>query len=635
MASQGEQEPVPLVETRLEDHPPRGTLQLLDPHAGVPDSVLEELELFAYTFPLAGRQRKDVTLEGVVQQDDVPVVGHTIDCAKPNGIMEEMQSALPWWQEAVIYQVYPRSFADSGGDGLGDLPGLISRLDYLAYLGVDAVWLSPIYPSPDADFGYDVADHCAVDPRFGTLSDFDVLVREAHARGIRLVMDLVLNHTSDRHPWFLDARSSRQSARRDWYIWRDPAPGGKPPNNWTASFGGGAWTFDPPTGQFYYHMFLPQQPDVNWRNPEVRTAQLDVVRFWRERGADGFRLDVFNVYFKDAAFRSNPPRPGLRAFDRQRHLHDANQPEMVPLLEELRSIVDARPGGYSVGETFTDTPMRGGCYVGDGLLHAVFSFDFTGSPVAFPWRAGWLRSRIARREREFVGSRWPTTVFSNHDLPRAATRYSRGGGDQQAKLEIALLLTLRGTPFLYYGEEIGMRDVRLRRSQIMDPPGRLYWPLYKGRDGCRGPMQWDDSAYAGFSRSVPWLPVNPDYRFRNVAEQEKDPDSVFCHTRALIALRKGHPALRHGELVLLSSPRGVLSYLRTTPGETVLVILNFHGKARVLPLDPTVTGRSWQRIFPPDDHRRTDSLRGITLRPHEVCLFEEIDQNVVTALSPG
>jgi alpha-glucosidase len=548
-----------------------------------------------------------------------------------------MQSAFPWWKEEVIYQIYPRSFADTNGDGLGDLPGIISRLDYLAHLGVGAIWLSPIYPSPDADFGYDVADHCAVDPRFGTLTDFDRLVREAHRRGIRIIMDLVLNHTSDRHPWFLDSQSSRQSPRRDWYIWRDPGQRGKPPNNWAASFGGSAWTFDSRTGQYYYHMFLPRQPDVNWRNTDVRRAQLDVVRFWQDREVDGFRLDVFNVYFKDAAFRANPRAPGLRAFDRQRHFHDANQPEMTPLLRELRGVLDRRES-YSVGETFTTTPMRGGCYVGDDLLHAAFSFDFTGGPFRFPWRAGWLFSRIARREREFVGSRWPTTVFSNHDLPRAATRYSRGGTDEQAKLEMTLLLTLRGTPFLYYGEEIGMRDIRLRRAQIMDPPGRLYWPLYKGRDGCRGPMQWDDTASSGFSTSLPWLPVNRDYRSRNVARQAEDPDSIYTHTRVLIQLRKRHPALRSGALVLLSSSRGVLSFLRKTPEETLLVLLNFSGKKRVTALNPAQgaasgdpedrgegsAGRAWRRIFPAGDRLSPESTSRITLGAYETAVFREV-----------
>jgi alpha-glucosidase len=536
--------------------------------------------------------------------------------------MGEMQSTYSWWQEGVVYQIYPRSFADAGGDGLGDLPGILSRLDYLAHLGVDAIWLSPIYPSPDADFGYDVTDHCAVDPRFGTMTDFDLLVREAHRRGIRLIMDLVLNHTSDRHPWFLDSRSSRQSPRRNWYIWRDPRPGGRPPNNWAASFGGGAWSFDPHTGQSYYHMFLPQQPDVNWRNPDVRRAQLDVVRFWQEREVDGFRLDVFNVYFKDAAFRSNPWKPGFRAFDRQRHLHDSNQPEMLPILEELRKVLDSRPDGYSVGETFTTTPMRGARYVGDGLLHAVFSFDFTESQIFFPWSARWLHSRVARREREFTGPKWPTTVFSNHDLPRAAFRYSRGDGDEQAKLEITLLLTLRGTPFLYYGEEIGMRDIRLGRSQILDPPGRLYWPLYKGRDGCRGPMQWDDSPNAGFSRGLPWLPVGQDYRSRNVARQARDPDSILCHAQALISLRKRHPALRHGAFVLLPSKRGVLSYLRKTDEETILVLLNFSGKTRNLPDSRVVNGDRWRRIFPKSDG--SDHGGPFTLGGFQTRLFEEV-----------
>ena len=549
--------------------------------------------------------------------------------------MEEMQSTLPWWKEAVIYQVYPRSFVDSDGDGLGDLPGLASRMDYLADLGVDAVWLSPIYPSPDADFGYDVADHRAVDPRFGTLSDFDALVREAHRRGIRVIMDLVLNHTSNGHPWFLDSKSSRGSARRDWYIWRDPGHGGRPPNNWTASFGGSAWTLDSVTGQYYYHMFLPEQPDVNWRNPDVRQAQLDVVRFWQDRGADGFRLDVFNVYFKDASFQSNPRKPGLRAFDRQRHIHDSNQPEMLPLLEELRRILDGRPGGYSVGETFTETTMRGAGYTGDGLLHGVFSFDFTDGQVRFPWSAAWLCSRIARREALFGDPRWPTTVFSNHDLPRAASRYSRGRGDEEAKLELALLLTLRGTPFLYYGEEIGMRDIRLRRSQILDPPGRLYWPVYKGRDGCRGPMQWDDSLNAGFSRGIPWLPVSPDYVRRNVAGQAKDPDSVLSHARALMALRKRHPALRSGQLVLRPRAGKVLSYLRRTQEETLLVLFNFGGRARALSVRPTMKGHAWRAVFPPARCGGPDSQDRITVAGHEACIMEDVDPaNVATELPP-
>jgi len=301
-----------------------------------------------------------------------------------------------WWRDGIIYQIYPRSFADSNSDGLGDLPGITARLDYLADLGIDAIWISPFYPTPDADFGYDVSDHTAVDPRFGTLEDFDRLVAESHRRGIRLVLDLVLNHTSDRHPWFHESRASRDNPKRDWYIWQPPSCshpifGEKRgrwrgvPNNWQSVFGGPAWEYDETTGQYYLHMFLAEQPDVNWRNPEVRNAQLDVVRFWLERGADGFRLDVFNAYFKDAQFRNNPTKFGLRGFDRQRHLYDCDQPEMIPLLNELRTILDAYPDRYAVGETFFATPEKVLHYSGPDRLHAAFSFDFTPTNLFYPW----------------------------------------------------------------------------------------------------------------------------------------------------------------------------------------------------------------------------------------------------------
>ena len=450
-------------------------------------------------------------------------------------------------------------------------------------------------------------------------------------------MDLVLNHTSDRHAWFRDARSSRQSPRRDWYIWRDPAPGGKPPNNWTASFGGSAWTLDPDTGQYYYHMFLPRQPDVNWRNPDVRQAQLDVVRFWRERGVDGFRLDVFNVYFKDAAFRSNPPKTGS-ARVRPAAPSPRCQPAgdgAAPSRSSGRLSTRDRDG-YAVGETFTDTPMRGGCYVGDGLLHAVFSFDFTGSAVSFPGaRIGCVpASRAGKGSSSGRGGRQRFSAITIFPAPPPATHGAAATSRRSSSLRSSSRCAARHFFTTARRSECG--DVRLRRSQILDPPGRLYWPLYKGRDGCRAPMQWDDSANAGFSRGTPWLPVSPDYRFRNVARQEKDPDSVFNHTRDLLSLRKKHPALRQGDLVHLSSSRGVLSYLRMIPGETILVVLNFSGKSRVLPPDPTLTGRTWRQIFPPGGHAQPDSLRGITLRAHEACLFEAVDPaNVVTAHSPG
>lgn len=499
---------------------------------------------------------------------------------------ENIMDNSTWWREGIIYQIYPRSFADGNADGLGDLPGLLSRLDYLTSLGVDAIWLSPFYPTPDKDFGYDISDYCDVDPRFGTLADFDRLVEAAHQRGIRIVVDMVMNHTSDQHPWFLESRSSRDNPKRDWYIWRDE------PNNWAACFGGSAWEYDRLTDQYYLHLFTRQQPDVNWRNPEVRKAQLEAFRFWLERGVDGFRLDVFNAYFKHADFPDNPAQFGLRAFNRQRHVYDIDQPEMTPLLAELRALLDSYPGSYAVGETYFGTAEKAASYCGPDKLHAAFSFDFTShtSEIAealriFPWNPRWIMNQILEREAVFdAAGVWPTTVMSNHDLSRAVSRYSRGEDDRMAKIIMTLLLTLRGTPFLYQGEEIGMRDIPLRRSDILDPPGRQYWPLYTGRDVCRSPMQWDDSPNAGFSPVKPWLKVHPNYLRRNVAAQQADPDSLLNFTRNLIALRKSHPALRRGDFVPVAATRAVLAYLRRSEEETVLVALNFSNWAATFSL---------------------------------------------------
>ena len=473
-----------------------------------------------------------------------------------------------WWRDGVIYQIYPRSFSDSNNDGLGDLPGITSRLDYLSHLGVDAIWLSPFYPSPDVDFGYDISDHCNVDPRFGTLSDFDNLVREAHRRNIRVVLDLVLNHTSDQHPWFAESRSSSDNPKRDWYMWNKNIP-----NNWQSVFGGGGWEYDEKTSEYYFHMFVKEQPDVNWRNPQLRQAQLDVVRFWLARGADGFRLDVFNAYFKDETLRDNPPKFGLRGFDRQKHVYDIDQPEMLPLLNELRAILDASPEKYAVGETFLATPERAASYCGPDKLHAAFNFDFT----LRPYNPSAFRNAIEKWD-SFAGEQvWPNYVLSNHDQPRAATRYCRTEDDRHARVVMTLLLTLRGTPFLYYGEEIGMRDISLARHEILDPPGKYYWPFFKGRDGCRSPMQWNALSNAGFSHAKPWLKIHPNYTRRNVETQQADPNSLFHLTRQLIILRRAYPALRRGKLAFLEAPRGTLSYTRTHASEKLAVVLDFHG----------------------------------------------------------
>lgn len=487
-----------------------------------------------------------------------------------------------WWRDGVIYQIYPRSFMDSNASGLGDLNGITARLDYLQDLGIDAIWLSPINPSPDVDFGYDVSDYCAIDPRFGTMADFDNLVAQARRRGIRIVMDLVLNHTSDQHAWFRQARASRDNPYHNWYIWSNPGEHGRPPNNWQSVFGGRAWQWDETLRQYYYHMFYKEQPDLNWRNPAVRAAMLDVFRFWAEKGVKGFRLDVFNVYFKDALLRSNPVnRPGLRPFDWQAHRYDFDQPELIGVLEDIRKLLDGYTDCYAVGETFCATPERAAGYCSDGQLHAAFNFDLLESR----WSARRYAARLRGWERALGAGRWPTQVLNNHDTVRSATRFGQGEDDERLKAAAALLLTLRGTPFLYYGEEIGMRDIRLKRAQILDPIGRRYWPFFKGRDGCRAPMQWDATANAGFSDARPWLPVHPDYVERNVAAQLAQPDSLLNAYKQLLALRRATPALLRGDLTLLDGlPRDVLAYRRTYEGSQALVLLNMGASNRRIEL---------------------------------------------------
>lgn len=531
-----------------------------------------------------------------------------------------MENTL-WWRDGVIYQIYPRSFYDTNADGLGDLPGITARLDYLAELGVDAIWLSPFYPSPDKDFGYDICDHCDVDPRYGTLEDFNNLVEAAHSRKIRVILDLVLNHTSNQHPWFVESRSSIDNPKRDWYIWRDLKPGGKLPNNWVSVFGGAGWEADPETKQAYLHLFVKEQPDVNWRNADLRDAQLDVVRCWLERGVDGFRLDVFNAYFKDEQLRDNPKLPLPVPVVGMQHIYDINQPEMIPLLKELRGILDQYPERYAVGETFFASAETAAGFCGEDMLHAAFSFEFTGIGGfgGKKLNPDTVRRQIEKRDRFFdeAGAQ-PTTVMGNHDVPRPASRYCRGEDDSRAKVAMALLLTLRGTPFLYYGDEIGMRQVRMGRKQILDPVGKAFWPFTPGRDGCRTPMQWDSSAQAGFSEGVPWLPVHADYAGRNVAVQSKDPGSIFALTRNLIRLRKENLALRRGSQEFIQSgSKHVLAYLRSVSSQKVLVLLNFSNRTQpVLTLNPS---EGWQLLY----SSRAELKDGISgaLQPGEVRLL--------------
>jgi len=529
-----------------------------------------------------------------------------------------------WWKHGVIYQIYPRSFYDANGDGVGDLPGIIEKLDYLARLGVDAVWLSPVNTSPMYDFGYDISDFRGIDPLFGDLGDCDRLIAEAHRRNIRIIMDLVINHTSHLHPWFVESRSSRENPKRDWYIWHD-GNNGRPPNNWMAAFGGRAWEWDDATGQYYFHSFLKEQPDLNWRNAEMRRAVFDDVRFWLDRGVDGFRLDAVVWYVKDSLFRSNPfgwgpnaPRP----YDLQKHVYDQNRPETHDVLKEFRKVLDGYEDRMSVGETYEASPggaRTSASYLGNGSDELHLAFDF--SLLFSKYGAGRFRECLSRWYAAMPEGGWPCLVLNNHDQPRSMTRWCRGrDGGKRARVLAALLLTAWGTPFLYYGEEIGMKNGRISRRQIQDPVGRKYWPFNKGRDPERTPMQWSADEKAGFSTAEPWLPVADNYRSVNVLDQEEDPGSLLSWYRALISLRKERPALHRGAFRFVGDDPDVLAYLREQDGETIFVALNFSDRKKTAAMGEA----SWQVLCGTDTTAGQDHpADSVVLRPYEVLVMEK------------
>ena len=498
-----------------------------------------------------------------------------------------MVSDTAWWKSAVIYQIYPRSFQDANGDGTGDLPGITRRLSYLQGLGIDAAWISPIYPSPMKDGGYDVADYCAIDPLFGTLADFDTLVAEAHRLGLKLILDFVPNHTSDQHPWFMESRRSRENAKRDWYIWRDSKPDGSPPNNWISNFGGPAWSFDDTTGQWFLHSFLPEQPDLDWRNPAVQAAMLDALRFWLRRGVDGFRVDVMWLMVKDAALRDNPPnpdwRPGQPEINRLLQVYNADQPEVHDVVAAMRRVLDSFGERVLIGEIYLPLD-RLVTYYGAHLSGAQLPFNF--KLIQTPWTAGAVADLATTYEGLLPPGGWPNWVLGNHDQPRLAGRI----GDAQARVAAMLLLTLRGTPTMFYGDELGIGRIAIPPEAVRDPwernePGHGF-----GRDPERTPMMWDASANAGFSSDTPWLPLDPLSAEKNVAALTADPTSILSLYRRLLALRRASIALREGAFRLLSAADDVLVYERVTDGERVVIALNFADGDRALPTLDALAG---------------------------------------------
>jgi alpha-glucosidase len=532
---------------------------------------------------------------------------------------EEKDALLHWWQSGVIYQIYPRSFKDSNGDGIGDLQGIMTQLDYLSWLGVDALWLSPFYPSPMADFGYDIADYCAIDPIFGDLETFERLIELAHRRGLKVILDFVPNHTSDEHPWFVESRSDRTNSKRQWYIWRDPTPGGGPPNNWESYFGGSAWAFDHPTGQYYLRQFDAKQPDLNWRNPQVRAAMYDVMRFWLDRGVDGLRVDVLWMLIKDDQFRDNPINPDWKEGDlpwtHQLRLFSEDRPEVHEIVREMRAVMDSYPERVLIGEIYLPLPqlMR---YYGESLNGAHLPFNFQLVLLA-TWNAQMIRRLVETYETALPMGAWPNWVLGNHDKPRIASRL----GCVAARVAAMLLLTLRGTPTWYYGDEIGMQDVPIPPHLARDPQGKRQ-PAY-GRDPVRTPMQWDSRPNAGFcpANVQPWLPLAADYHQINVAVEREDAHSMLTLTRSLLTLRRTKPALIRGSyLTLEDSSKQCFVYLRAYGKQRLVVALNLSSEAQTVRLSEFGEGRIL--LSTSLDREEQVNLAALALRSHEGCIIE-------------
>ncbi|MGA9475650.1 MAG: alpha-glucosidase [Terriglobales bacterium] len=527
-----------------------------------------------------------------------------------------------WWQHAVFYEIYPRSFADSNNDGVGDLNGITSKMQYLHDLGVDAIWITPCYPSPQVDFGYDVANYEDIDPMYGTLADFDRMVADGEKHGVRIIMDFVPNHTSDKHPWFLDSKSSRTSAHRDWYIWRDGKGPGEPPNNWVSLFGGSGWRFDATTSQYYYHFFYAAQPDLNWRNPAVEKTMLDTMGWWYKRGVAGFRLDAVDTLFEDPALHDDPVLPGKnkQGDPNLENKFNTNLPEVHTELKKMRTVAD-KSGAVLIGETWTANIEQLDKYYGDGGNELQMPMDFMFATV------NKLSAPEFRKQVGMVDSAkgWPVFVISNHDIVRSYNRYGDGKhNDAIAKLMATFYLTLRGTPIMYYGEEIGMENNDPKRKEdVQDPIGKTGWPAEKGRDGERTPMQWNSSTNAGFSEKTPWLPVPPSYVTHNVESELKDPNSVLSVYKKVLALRHTNIALVEGSYTALNEDDpNVMSYLRSYKGKAVLVALNMSDAPRTVKFDLARQGFSTFTLTPLVGGWESDKLNVLSLEPFGAVIAE-------------
>lgn len=534
-----------------------------------------------------------------------------------------MTEKWTWWKHGIIYHIYVRSFYDSNGDGIGDLNGVTQKLDYLHDLGINAIWLSPINCSPMHDFGYDVSDYYEIDPIFGTKEDFFNLIKEAHKRNIHVIMDLVFNHTSHLHKWFLESKSSKNNDKSDWYIWHD-GYNGKPPNNWKSSFAGSAWKWDDTRNQYYLHSFLKEQPDVNWRNPELKKAIFDVIKYWLDNGVDGFRLDVVNWFIKDEKLRNNPYY--FKPFLIQKHKYDRNRRENHDIIKELRTVIDEYEDKMTVGEVFSlppGNPELSASYLGNGENELHLAFDF--SLMYRWWSARRFYKCIKRWYSNIPENGWPCYVLSNHDQVRSISRFHKGtDATKRAIVGATLLLTLKGTPFIYYGEEIGMKNYNISYKEILDHLGKKYWPIYYGRDPARTPMQWNSQNNAGFTDSdSTWLPVCGDYTHINMKDQKKDKYSLFHYYKCLISIRKEYEVLQKGKwIALYKGYKNIISYFRIYKDEKICVILNFSNKYRKFHIHDR---SKWIVIFSTHQPYNKHFLNlKYTLSPYESTILKQI-----------